>query len=489
MPENQTNLAWDTLIEPLAGGPKHRGLAGQLREAVRAQRIPAGAALPPSRLLAAELGCSRWVVTEAYGQLVAEGYLEARTGSATRVRHVAPSQDHDREPAPGAGRTARAAPVPPDVTRRDLLPGTPDLGAFPRRAWADALGHALRTMPDADLGTRPRAGHPRLRRVLADHLRRVRGARIEERDVLVCRGVTDGIRLVCEALRESGRLRIGVEEPGWAQVWQAATRAGLECVPIGVDEYGLRVEELPRHEGLRAVVVAPAHQFPTGAVLGPRRRAALMRWAEQADGLILEDDYDSQFRYDREPVGVLQGVGPDRVVLHGSVSKTLAPALGLGWLAVPTAWRAPVLSRLAPVDTPGIPDQLALATFMESGSYDRELRRARRRYRARRAALIAALERHLPDARVTGAQAGLHLVAGFGGGDDPGWSVRVEREAAACGLRISPLDFHRGLGPAGERALVLGYGELAEHAAEELVLLVKAAVEAAEGRGAGVEGS
>jgi GntR family transcriptional regulator/MocR family aminotransferase len=470
----QTNLAWDTLFEPLAGGPKHRRLAEQLREAVRTRRIPPGAALPPSRLLAEELGCSRWVVTEAYGQLVAEGYLEARAGSATRVREIAASQDRvsvlpDRAPR-AAGMTR---------PRHELLPGTPDLGAFPRRAWADAVSRALRTMADAEFSARPRAGHPRLRGVLAEYLRRVRGARVGEDDVVVCRGVTDGIRVVCEALRDSGLRRIGVEEPGWAQVWQAATRAGLECVPIAVDEQGLRVEELFHHQDLRAVVVAPAHQFPTGAVLDPRRRAALLRWAEAVDGVILEDDYDSEFRYDREPVGVLQGVAPDRVVLHGSVSKTLAPALGLGWLAVPDAWRVPVLSRLAPADAPGVPDQVALAGFIESGSYDRELRRARRRYRARRAELIAVLERRVPGVRVSGAEAGLHLVAGFGGEGDPAWSVRVEREAAALGLRVSPLDFHRGSGPSGERALVLGYGDLPEHAVEELVVLLKAAVDAA----------
>jgi GntR family transcriptional regulator/MocR family aminotransferase len=498
----QTNLAWDTLLAPLradgaagsGAGPLHRQLAAQLREAVRDQRIPAGAALPPSRLLATDLGCSRWVVTEAYGQLVAEGYLEARTGSATRVSRLAAAPEQDGAPDAAPGRAAvaaalAAAPLPPappmpSVPRRmlDLMPGVPDLGAFPRRGWADALGGALAGMSAAEFGTRHRAGHPRLRRVLAEHLRRVRGAQAGERDVVVCRGVADGVAVVLEAVAHSGQRRVGVEEPCWAQVLQAADRAGLACVPIPVDERGLRVAELDAYPDLRTVVVSPAHQFPTGAVLEPERRAALVRWAERVDGLILEDDYDSEFRYDRAPIGVLQGVAPAHVVLHGSVSKTLSPALGLGWLVVPPAWSGPVQARLAPFAAPAVPDQLALAALLASGAYDRQLRRVRRRYRARRAALIEALHTRLPaGARTTGADAGLHLVARLDAPADPGWSVRIVHAAAELGLSVSPLDFHR-VGPAGpEQALVIGYGNLPDHAVGRAASLLRVALTAAAG--------
>jgi GntR family transcriptional regulator / MocR family aminotransferase len=481
MPEKQTNLAWDTLLAPLRtrgadggpgmDGPMHRRLARLLREAVRDRRIPAGAALPPSRLLAAELGCSRWVVTEAYGQLVAEGYLEARTGSATRVRGF---------PPPPPLVPGRPAPRPPAAAGPllDLIPGLPDLRAFPRRGWADAVHRALSAASDAELGSRPPAGHPRLRGVLAEYLRRVRGAEAAAADVVVCRGIADGIGLVCAALRESGRRQIAVEEPCWAQVRQAANGAGLECVPVSVDERGLRVEELYAYPGLRAVAVSPAHQFPTGAVMAPDRRAALLRWAESADALVLEDDYDAEFRYDRDPVGVLQGVAPARVVLLGSVSKTLSPALGLGWMVAPPDWAARVLARRTPAAAPALPDQLALAGFMQSGAYDRQLRAVRRHYRARRAALIAALSQELPGVRVTGADAGLHLVARLDGPGGAAWGTQVAGAAARLGLRLSPLDFHyHGPSPDG-RALVLGYGNLPDHAVGQAAALVRAAVEA-----------
>ena len=485
MAENQTNLAWDVLLAPLgargrgesAGGPLYWRLARALREAVCAQRIPVGAALPPSRLLAAELGCSRWVVTQAYDQLVAEGYLEARAGSATRVRHPAAITENRRRAEPPS--------IPPSIAKPhiDLIPGLPDLRAFPRRGWADAVQQGLTQAAPAELGSSPPAGHPRLRDVLAGYLRRVRGADADAQDVLVCRGIRDGIGLTCRALRQAGLARLGVEEPCWAQVRQAAEGAGIDCVPIAVDDAGLKVADLYAHRDLRAVAVSPAHQFPTGAVMAPERRAELLDWAESVDGIVLEDDYDAEFRYDREPVGVLQGTARARVALFGSVSKTLSPGLGLGWAVVPRAWVPRVLAQRQPAAPPAVPEQLALAGFIESGAYDRHLRAARQRYRARRAALIEALYAGPPAVRVTGADAGLHLVARFDGAGGVGWGTRVVGAAAALGLRISPLDFYRGGPSDGERVLVLGYGNLPDHVVAQAAGLVRAAVIAASAPG------
>ena len=456
-------------------GSRHHQLAGALRQAVRDRRLPPGSPLPPSRQLAADLGCSRWVVTEAYGQLIAEGYLEARTGSATRVRALAAVEDRAAAPPP---------PRDPPAIRIDLTPGQPDVRSFPRRAWGSAVHRVLAEAADADLGRRPREGHPRLRAVLADYLSRVRGAAATGQDLLVCRGIADGVTQICAALHRQGIGALGVEEPCWAQVRQAAVAAGMECVAIPVDEHGIRVDTLAHASAgsdpsgrLRAVAVTPAHQFPSGVVLAPERRAALLGWAEAVDGLILEDDYDAEFRYDRQPVGVLQGIAPTRVALLGSVSKTLSPGLGIGWAAVPRSWLPDVLAGRSPTAAPPVLDQLAMAALVESGGYERHLRALRRRYRTRRALLIDALRTALPEAEVTGAEAGLHLVVRLPGGSAPDWSTRLVRTSADLGLLVSPLDFFHSAGPAG-RAVVLGYGSLPDHAVGQAVTLLREAVRA-----------
>jgi GntR family transcriptional regulator/MocR family aminotransferase len=437
---SQTNGG--VLLELSGPGPKHEQLARALRRAIRDGVLEDGVAVPPSRQLAADLGCSRWVVTQAFAQLVAEGYLAGRTGSATRVRRV------------GGETRPKQPPAPPEPPRYDLAPGLPDLRHFPRQRWADALRGVLATVPHTELGIPGPDGHPRLRRVLAGYLRRVRGA--EPDDVLVCGGVTDGVTRVCRALHARGSTRLAVEDPGWTRLWRAAESAGLAIDPVPVDGDGLRVDRIPA--GTRAVLVTPAHQFPTGAVLAPHRRAELLAWADDVDGLILEDDYDAEFRYDRRPVGTVQGTAPARVALFGSVSKTLSPALGLGWVALPPQWTLPLSGA------PPVLDQLALADFVEHGGYDRHLRAARLRYRARRDELVGALG----PARLSGAAAGLHLV------------LHLDREAKAVvraarekGVKVADLDDYRAA--PGEPALVLGYGNLAGHAVGAAARLLREA--------------
>jgi GntR family transcriptional regulator/MocR family aminotransferase len=444
MRRSQTNLGWDVLLDMSGPGAQHEQLARALRTAIRAGVLGQGAALPPSRKLAEDLQCSRWVVTQAYAQLVAEGYLVGRTGSATRVQW---------SPSTSSAEPPRPAPVHPQY---DLAPGLPDLRAFPRRRWAESVRQVLTTIPHTDLGIPPYGGHARLRAVLADYLRRCRGAVTE--NVIICRGVTDGVLLVGHALHAAGITRIAVENPGWPRLWRAAESAGLQIVPVPVDEHGLRVDQIPAD--VRAVIVTPAHQFPSGVVLSPARRAELLAWARSADGLILEDDYDAEFRYDRRPVGTVQGMDPRRVVLLGSVSKTLSPALGIGWCVIAPQWTEQVRRANPAATAPPVLDQLALAEFIEQGAYDRYLRAARLRYRTRRNALLDALG----DADVSGAAAGLHLLLHLKSGTD---TARLVRHAAARGLKVVDLDAYRAT--PGEPALVLGYGNLNDNALPDAV--------------------
>jgi GntR family transcriptional regulator/MocR family aminotransferase len=464
MVELQTNLAWDALLE-LSGrpGPLHARLSGALREAIRDRRLPAGSALPPSRVLAEDLGCSRWVVTEAYAQLAAEGYLEARVGSGTRVRPLGEDE---------AGRP-RAEAAPARAPRIDLAPGLPDLRAFPLARWVGALRSVAATLPYAELGYPDPAGHPRLRQLLAQYLARVRGAHPDPAQVTICRGVADGTGRLGRALRAAGVTAVAVEDPGWHRLRQAVAAAGLQVVPVPVDAEGLRVGDLEDRPGVRAVIVGPTHQFPTGVVLSPARRAALLAWAHRVDGLILEDDYDAEFRYDRRPVGTMQGTDPSRVALLGSLSKTLSPALGIGWAVTPPAWTGPFRATAGPPAVPSTLDQLTFAAFLQSGAYDRHLRAARKRFRLRRDRLVRGLAEHLPGARLLGVAAGLHLLVRLDGAVD---GAAVVARAATAGVRVANLDTYRvGDGAAGP-GLVLGYGNLADGQVEEAVTLLAAAV-------------
>jgi GntR family transcriptional regulator/MocR family aminotransferase len=484
MTDSQTNISAASAAPRLLldlgaalAGPLHTRLARALRDAVRDGRLAAGAALPPSRVLAAELGCSRWAVTEAYTQLAAEGYLEATVGSATRVRRLAAA------PAPpGPAAAASAAPAP-----LDMAPGLPDLRAFPLRGWLAALRSAAADLPSADLGYPDPAGHPVLRQVLADYLGRVRGSQAGPAAVTVTTGATDAIGRLCRELRRRGGAAVAVEDPGWHRIRQVVAAAGLAVVPVPVDDPGLRADRLDDRADGRAdsradgradaVIISPAHQFPTGTVLSAPRRAALLAWARTTGGLIIEDDYDAEFRYDRRPVGALQGAGPPFVALVGSVSKTLSPALGIGWMVTPRGW-TPAPDRPDRPDRPAGPpvlDQLAFASFVRSGGYDRQLRACRKSYRDRRDALAAALAARLPEARVAGAAAGLHLLVHLPAGTD---AEAVAAGARAAGVRVASLDTYRiEPGPPG---LVLGYGNLAGHQVEAAVARLAAAVRSAD---------
>jgi GntR family transcriptional regulator/MocR family aminotransferase len=440
---------------PVGSRPGRAELEQALRDGVRAGRLRAGTPLPSSRTLAAELGISRGVVVEAYAQLAAEGWLSARQGAGTTVAATGWDPAGSRRDALDPG-----APAEPAL-RYDLRTGRPDLSAFPRRAWGAALAAAVRTLPDAGLDYGDPRGVPALRTALAGHLGRARGVVADPARVVVCPGTAGGLPLVWQALRERGARRVGVEDPGWREQAASARLAGLDPVPIPVDARGLDVDAL-RAADVDAVAVTPAHQFPTGVVLAAERRAALLAWARDTGGIVVEDDYDAEYRYDREPVGALQGLAPEHVVYAGSASKTLAPALRLGWLVLPADLAGPVAARTARGSSAF--DQLALASLIETGHLDRHLRRTRRSYRSRRDALVDALGGRVA---ITGVAAGLHLVART---DD---AAAIAARARTRGVAVQTLHEDCTTHRPQEPALLLGYARESEPAlrrAAELLL-------------------
>ena len=424
-------------------------LEHQLRESVRSGTLRHGAALPSTRALARELGVARGVVMEAYAQLAAEGYLVSSQGAPTRV--AARAATPATAPAPGE----------PAAPRFDFRPGAPDVALFPRTAWATALRQALRDAPDARFSYSDPRGTPELRTALATYLGRVRGVAADPATIMVTSGLTQGLMLTCRALAGRGVRRVGVEEPGSADLRGPIAAAGLEWVPIAVDGDGLDVDALDRAD-VGAVLVTPAHQYPTGVVLAPERRAALLAWAADRDAFVLEDDYDAEYRYDRQPVGALQGLDPPRVAYMSSISKTVAPALRVGWLVAPPEL-AEAIERQKLADDRGTPvlTQLGLAVLLDRGELDRHIRSSRLVYRRRRDALVDALARHLPEVGPRGAAAGLHLLVDLPPGVDERALVAAARQR---GVGLDSLEPHTAR--PHPPAVILGYGRLAEPAIE-----------------------
>jgi GntR family transcriptional regulator/MocR family aminotransferase len=453
---------WIVLLRLDGAGPLHRRLERALREAIRSGRVATGAVLPPSRELAQQLGCSRWAVTQAYSQLVSEGYLSSRVGAGTWVSWSGRTR-----------RPARTAPVTTAETYRfDLAPGIPDLRAFPRTRWVEAARMALRSLPTAELGYPDDLGYLPLRELVADYLQRSRGAVAGAGDVVIRTGVSTSVAQLCTALRAMGVDRIAVENPGWSRLRAVIESTGMRAEPIPVDDDGLRTDHLAGQDGLRAVVVTAAHQFPTGAVLSPQRRLELIDWARRNNGVILEDDYDAEFRYDRDPVGTLQGMAPEHVVLLGSVSKTLSPAVGIGWFVAQGPWRRLLARSSGP--GPSTLDQATFAELLQVGAYDRHLRAMQRRYKSRRDQILTAVRRELPSWSIDGAAAGLHLMLRP---PDDLRTTLLAQAALAAQTRIVPLSAYQAHPGDGPDAIALGYGNIADGDVDPAIRSVARAAE------------
>ncbi|GGS57011.1 GntR family transcriptional regulator [Planobispora rosea] len=450
MPLNRTNRITGLLLDvPDDGRALHERLTAAIRGAILAGRLSPGDALPPSRALAQELSCSRWVVNEAYGQLVAEGHLTARQGSGTRVAPDVPA----RSAVPPAVPPVRA----PSPVVADLRPGAPDVARFPAAAWNRATHHVLMAGGGSDVFP-PAEGVRRLREVVSGYLGRTRGVTVSPEEVVITCGTTHAVGLLAGVLARRSASLLAVEDPGWRRFDDAAVHAGLAIEPVAVDREGIDVGRLRRTDP-DAVLCSPAHQFPTGAALSAGRRRALLAWAAERSAVVLEDDYDAEFRYDRKPIGALAALDRDNIAYLGSASKTLHPGLRMGWMVPPARLRDPVIEALERSGAgPGVFDQLALARLIDAGDYDRHLRRARALYRERREAVLTALRGHsvIRDAGpVEGIAAGLHLVLPLPPGhDDREVADRLERR----GVLVMPLSRYarRRLRP----SLVIGYGRL-----------------------------
>jgi GntR family transcriptional regulator/MocR family aminotransferase len=459
------------------GQPLRAQLEASLREAIRGGRLRAGERLPSSRELARELGVSRGLVQDCYGQLLAEGYLTSRTGSATRVADISGQQAGDAaeaRPAVGPPAAPTVSGVP-GVLIADFQPGVPDLSSFPRAEWAWAVKQACTQAADADLGYGDPRGSAELREVLAGYLRRVRAADASPARMIIGTGFAQGINLVLRTLAgQSGVTRVAFEDPGYGsaqadETVRAVLSMGIDVAYVPVDEQGLVVSELAA-SGARAVVVTPAHQAPTGVVLSPARRQALTDWARRGARYVIEDDYDSEFRYDKEPVGALQGLAPDQVFLLGTASKALAPAVRLGWVHAPSALAAAVAAEKEMSDRGSCTlDQLALAILLTTGRYDRHLRRMRTVYAARRTALADAFARHAPQVQLTGLAAGFQAVAPLPPSAD---ETAVIAAARARRVGLHGLGGYRGNPDGAPPALVMGFGNVRERAIEPAIAAI-----------------
>lgn len=455
-------------------------LARRLRLAIADGRLAVGDRLPATRTLAEELRVSRGVVTEAYQRLIEDGHAVGR-GRAGTVVVAAPVA----APAPAPARTRTAAGPPPgavftaepgadvfDVVRAapariDLSPGTPDLASFPRTAWLRAERRVLGTLAATGLGYGDPRGTPELRRAVARWLARNRGIAAGPDEVLIVNGTAQTLGLLAQVLRGRGVFEVAVEDPGSLGARQHLRYWGLRTPPVPVDADGIRVAEL-RDCGAPAVMVTPAHQFPTGVVLGGGRRRELMRWATDTGGLIVEDDYDAEHRYDRPPVPALRAMLPEHVCYAGSVSKLLAPTLRTGWVVAPPELHGALVDakRFTDLGSAALP-QLVLAELMETGELERRLRQVRRRHRARRDAMIRAVDTHLPGAAVQGAAAGLHLTVTF----DAGFAdTDLAAAALAQGVKAHPLSWH--CRRPGRPGLVLGYAASTVTEIEEGVAVI-----------------
>ena len=444
--------------------PLRSQLEAGLRDAIRSGRLQVGERLPSSREFARELGISRGLVQECYSQLLAEGYLTSHAGSATRVAASA-------HPAPVKPPPGRA---PPPRLIADFRSGVPDLASFPRSDWVWATREACRSVPTPDLDYGDPRGSLVLRQVVAGYVRRVRAAAADPDRIVICTGFAQGLNLVLRALAGLRVRRAALEDPGYGDVAasetaQAILTMDIDLAHVPVDELGLDVAALEA-SGARAVVVTPAHQSPTGVVLAAKRRHALVDWAARHDGYVIEDDYDSEFRYDREPVGVLQGLAPDRVFAIGTVSKSLAPAVRLGWVLVPPALVDAVAAakRVSDRGSSGL-DQLTVAALLESGRYDRHLRHMRSLYARRRRVLIESLARHAPGVRLTGLAAGFHAVAHLPRSASEQAVVTAARERSVGLYGMAP---YRGTPVAAPPQLVLGFGNVGERAIESGIATV-----------------
>lgn len=452
----------------LAGPRVRAALEAALREGVQTGRLARGMRLPATRTLAADLGIARNTVADAYGQLIAEGWLTARQGSGTRVAEDAAARS--AQPA--------VAGTPPSEPRYSLRPGQPDLSAFPRAAWLAAARRAISAAPSDAFGYADPRGRPELRAALAVYLARARGAWAPADQIVICSGFTQALSLLCRVLASRGAAAVSVEAHGHRHHRDVIQASGLSPRPVPVDDDGAVIEQISG--SCAAVLLTPSHQFPLGMPLAPRRRTQVVQWARRTGGVVIEDDYDGEFRYDRRAIGAVQALAPEHVIYAGTASKTLAPAVRLAWIVVPPRLLPDILTAKSLTDRHGSSlDELTFAELIASGEYDRHIRRSRLLYRNRRDRLVAALGRTMPRPQISGIAAGLQAVIRLAPG------VREADLVAAAAGRGLALEGMRDYCPAGvtyPEALVVGYATPPAHAFTTAVTRLCAVLQGADVR-------
>ncbi|MGQ4399752.1 PLP-dependent aminotransferase family protein [Streptomyces hayashii] len=451
--DSAERIGADLHLEPTGAGGRRAAVIRALRESVRSGRLAPGTRLPPYRSLAADLGVARNTVADAYAELVAEGWLTARQGSGTRVADRAAPLRH-AEGSPVRAPARARGPL------HDLMQGTPDASSFPRTAWLASYRRALQQAPNEVFGPGDPAGRRELREALTEYLARARGVRTEPGRIVICSGFAHALRLLFAPGGAVLRGPLAMEAYGLGFHRELLAAAGVRTTALPLDEDGACVDRLGRE---RAVLLTPAHQFPTGGPLHASRRTAVVDWARARGGVLVEDDYDGEFRYDRRPVGAVQGLDPERVIYIGSVSKSLSPAVRLGWMVLPERYVDGVLAVKGEREAwASVLDQLSLADLISSGAYDRHVRRMRQRYRARRDRLVEALAAWAPHVEVTGVAAGLHAVLRL----PPGTERSALGAAAEQGVALDGLAAfrHPATDMAVQDGLVVGYATPSEHA-------------------------
>ncbi len=443
------------LFVQTTGTGRRASLEESLRTAIQHRRLAAGTLLPSTRALAGDLGLSRGTVAAAYDQLIAEGYLLARRGVGTKVV--------DLGPATAPAEAARKA----GPTRLDLRPGTPDVTSFPVTEWLRCARRALGRASPSAYGYGDLRGRLELRHALVDYLGRTRGVHARPEHVVITGGATQALSLLCLALAKAGGGPVAMENPGFSFHRGVVRQAGQAIVAMPVDDQGAVAEHLGP---ATAAVLTPAHQYPTGVTMHPSRRQAFTSWARSTGGLVVEDDYDGEFRYDRQPIGALQGTAANHVAYIGTASKTLGPALRLGWMVLPERLIEPVLSARSGTDLGGdVIGQLTLAELITSHGYDRHIRAVRQRYRRRRDLLLTALDEVGPQL-VSGIPAGLQaLVRLPTSGPSEDEFVRL---AATEGLALEGLGRHWHAEPPDQQGLIIGFARPSERAYPAAVSLL-----------------
>ncbi|MEL6984834.1 MAG: PLP-dependent aminotransferase family protein [Actinomycetota bacterium] len=418
-----------------------------MRQAIRSGRLAPGTVLPSTRALADDRGLARATVVAAYEHLVAEGYLLTRPGAGTSVADL-------RLPRPSEEPSARPAPS----FQADFRPGEPDGGLFPRAAWGRSVRRVLDRADDHLFGYGDQRGSAALREQLAQYLARSRAMFTSAESISIFGGLSSAFGFLAEAFLRAGIDRVAVEDPSLFLLRDILRLGGAEPVPVPIDHDGIDVTALAGLD-VGAVIVTPAHQYPLGHTMAPGRRAELLEWARGNDAWIVEDDYDGEFRYDRQPIGSLQGLDPERVIYAGSASKSLAPALRIAWLALPDALVGPMAAvKHWRGGVSGL-EQETLADLIERGELDRHLRHARTLYRRRHDALAERLQADVPWLDVPSTRAGLHLTATITNGIDENNLVRRAAKESIGLLGLRP----HWLGPPTADGLVIGYSRLAEH--------------------------